>query len=92
MSFRDVVTAHWRRLLGTAPGTQCEYCERGKYDHDLDPSTECLLCMPGTVAVTEKSTECEICNAGQYTDEFRMMCKDCARPGQPSTSPRGAVC
>eukprot|EP01046_Picozoa_sp_COSAG06_P012809 COSAG06_NODE_763_length_12486_cov_37.835244_4_plen_1077_part_00 len=71
-------------------------CEPGQYDHDDDPSTDCLVCAAGSATDTQDergATSCTACANGHYDNdsESTTPCVACA-PGAFATSTSCTVC
>lgn len=54
--------------------TECIVCGSGRSDADMDPSTECIRCLPGTFAWLGKSGPdgCAPCVTGKYDNDFYL--------------------
>jgi hypothetical protein len=76
-------------VKGATPYTLCGTfnvgcgCPPSEYDHDLDPTTTCLVCQPGNATDTLALTNaivCTTCAPGQYDDDLdsTTVCVACS--------------
>ena len=72
---------------GATKISTCEDCGEGRYDHDNNPSTECVACPIGWHQTETTATECNLCAEGQYTNgSGTINCESCP-PGTNGYSP-----
>ena len=59
---------------GQAGQAACVDCLAGKYTGEV-ASTECVLCVPGTMSAVDKSEACTDCPAGEYSGGGSSACR-----------------